>query len=95
MVLAELPKECLIRICQKIVVPDPRPYKYLLNTREGTEFSEQFQVIGVIHLQVPTGSWEEAKLVHTGARPELFAAGGVPEVGGRPPYIMDVPFKVR
>ena len=62
----------------------------LLYPRKPPQFPKKFQIVLMICLQILTGLWKQALLVHTGPVLQLLITGRRTEVGRRASHIMNI-----
>ncbi|GFI48435.1 hypothetical protein IMSAGC019_03762 [Lachnospiraceae bacterium] len=95
MMFHQFPEKGIVRVSHQVVKPDAGADKDLFYPWNLPEFPEQFQIILMACFHVFTGGG--IKALFMGAYPVffLFFTGGVAEIGGRAPHIVDIAFKIR
>ena len=96
MVLHQLLKEGIVRVCHQVVEPDAAADKHLFYPRQLPHPAQDLQIIAVVHDHVGAGGGGQAVFAAGAHPPEhLFPAGGEPEVGGGTADIVDVALEIR
>ena len=95
MVPAQFVQKLLFVFRQQVVVTDTGTDEHLLHPRQSPQLPQQPDVIAVVRVQIGTGFWEQALPVLAGPELQLLLAGGMPEIGRRPAYVIDVSLKIR
>ncbi len=93
MVLAHFPQESVIGVGHDIIKTDSRTDKYLFNTRQSSEFSQQFKIVRMIDCQIGAGLRKQTLFLRTNAVFQLFLTGSVTEICCRPADIVNIPLE--
>ena len=94
-VLHQLGKERLIFVLQHIIVADAAADEDLFHPGDIPQLAQQGQIVGVVRVNVGAGGGGQTALLGAHAVFQLLCAGGVPEVGGRAAYIVDIALEIR
>ena len=95
MMLHQLVKKLIIFIVHQIIITDTGADKHLFHPRQRTNRTQDFQVAGVIDLQIGAALWKQAFPVFTGAKFTLLVTGLSGKIGSRAADIMDISLKIR
>ena len=94
MILHQLPEEGLLLLCQQIVKANAAADKYLLDPGDFPQLPQQRHIVGMVGIDVLAGGGVQALPPAAGTLGHLLGTGGVTEIGGGPPHIVDVALEV-
>ncbi len=86
----QLGQKLTVLLTQQVVEPDAAADKHLLYPRHRPDLPQQGQIVGVTGVQIFAGGGGQTGAVFAQAVFLLLLAGGMPEVGRRPAYVVDV-----
>ena len=95
MILYHFLQESVTLFFQQIIKPYAGTDKHLFYSGQFPQLSQQRNIILMAAGQIRTGLWKQALPGLTYPRLQLFLAGRMPEISGRPSHIMNIPFKIR
>ena len=93
-VLHQFLEEGVLFVCQQIVEADAAADKDLLHPGDFPQLAQQGHVVRVVGVQILAGGGVQALPPAAGALGQLLFTGGVPEVGGGPPNVMNVALEI-
>ena len=93
MIFHQFGKKFAALVLHHVVKADAGTDEDLLDTRNGAQLPEEFQVIGMVGVQIGAGLGGKASPVFTKTVLLLLGAGEVAEIGGGPAHVVDVTLK--